>query len=148
MRLRTILCAVLVTIFVGLALLHVFWALGGQTGQPAAVPTAGGRPLFRPSPLGTGAVAAALGVAAFIVAWNSGWIRQVAPSSVSRLLTLGIAVVFLLRAVGEFRYVGFFKQPSQSAFAYWDTRLYSPLCLFVAVVAFTLWWSPSRRSQR
>jgi hypothetical protein len=46
-----------------------------------------------------------------------------------------------LRAVGDWKYVGFFRRASESAFAYWDLRLYSPLCLFIAVAALVLAWS-------
>jgi hypothetical protein len=46
----------------------------------------------------------------------------------------------LLRAVGEFRYVGLFKRVRGTKFAVLDTFVYSPLCLLlgagVALVAF------------
>ena len=46
----------------------------------------------------------------------------------------------LMRAIGDFRYVGFFKRVRGSRFARMDTTLYSPLCLAlaagVAAVAF------------
>jgi hypothetical protein len=40
-----------------------------------------------------------------------------------------LAVLFLARAVGDFHRCGFFKQVRGTAFAYWETRLFSPLCL-------------------
>jgi hypothetical protein len=46
-----------------------------------------------------------------------------------------IPVVFLLRAVGEFRYVGFFKKIKNTSFAKMDSQYYSPLCLAVGVLA-------------
>jgi hypothetical protein len=43
----------------------------------------------------------------------------------------------LARAVGDFRYVGFFKRVRDSRFATLDTRVYSPLCFVLAAgVAF------------
>jgi catechol 2,3-dioxygenase-like lactoylglutathione lyase family enzyme len=45
--------------------------------------------------------------------------------------------VFLLRAVGDFRLVGFFKRVRGTPFARWDTRLFSPLC--VALGLASLW---------
>jgi hypothetical protein len=138
---RTILGILLAAIFVGLGLVHVYWALGGQSGGAAGVPSVDGRPLFRPSPLGTGMVAAALLVAAWVIAGAIGWLGEVIPASVFRVLTLAMSLVFLLRAIGDFKYVGFFKPRSGSAFAYWDARVYSPLCLFVAAAAFVVgWW--------
>jgi len=49
----------------------------------------------------------------------------------------GLASVFLARAIGDFRFVGFFKRVHGSRFAHWDTALYSPLCLVIglAIVA-------------
>jgi hypothetical protein len=128
-------------LFAALALLHVYWAMGGRWGRAAAVPTADGRPLFSPSPAGTLLVAAALLIAALVIAGAAGWLGQAVPRRLFRLLTMALAPVFLLRAIGDFKYVGFFRRASESAFAYWDLRLYSPLCLFIAVAALVLAWS-------
>jgi hypothetical protein len=40
----------------------------------------------------------------------------------------GLALVFMLRAVGNLRTFGFFKTVTGTPFARWDTWLYSPLC--------------------
>jgi hypothetical protein len=45
-------------------------------------------------------------------------------------------MAFLLRAVGEFRLVGLFKRIRGTAFARWDTWLFSPLCLLIALAFF------------
>jgi hypothetical protein len=44
-----------------------------------------------------------------------------------------LALGLVARAVGEFKYVGFFKRVRGSRFARLDTLLYSPLCLLLAV---------------
>ena len=46
---------------------------------------------------------------------------------------IAAGVVFLLRAVGEFRYVGFFKRRHGTRFATLDTWLFSPLCAFIGL---------------
>ena len=48
-------------------------------------------------------------------------------------LSYVLAVGLLGRAIGEFRYVGFFKRVRGSRFAKLDTVVYSPLCLLLAV---------------
>lgn len=48
-------------------------------------------------------------------------------------MTRGLAVVLFLRAIGDFRLVGFFKQIRDTRFARLDTILYSPLCLVMAI---------------
>jgi hypothetical protein len=132
---------VLGSIFVGLCLLHVYWALGGRLGRGAAVPSVAGKPLFTPSPLGTLLVAAGLLIAALVIAGTVGWLGKAVPTRVFRLLAHAISVVFIVRAIGDFRYVGFFRGASDSVFAYWDLRLYSPLCLFIGAAVFVLVWS-------
>lgn len=131
-----ILGIVLAVVFALLSLLHLYWATGGRFGRGVAVPTAGGERLLNPSPLGTILVAAALFAAVLVVLgrlkiWGGGvprWIFYVG--------TWVIAVLFLLRTIGDFRYVGFFKSVSGTDFARWDTILFSPLCLFIAAAAF------------
>lgn len=49
-----------------------------------------------------------------------------------------LIAVFLLRAIGEFRYVGFFKRVKDTQFANLDTRYYSPLCLIISLLIFVL----------
>jgi hypothetical protein len=50
------------------------------------------------------------------------------------------ALGLFARAIGEFKYVGFFKRVRGSRFARRDTLLYSPLCLWLAAgVAFVAW---------
>lgn len=137
---KNILGIVLTAIFTGLGLLHVYWAVAGKAETSIGVPSVDGKPLFKPSTFATLLVAAALFTAALVISGISGWLGSLIPPSVFRVMTLGISIVFLIRAVGDFRYVGFFKSVTNSGFAYWDTWLYSPLCLFIAVAAFFIWF--------
>ncbi|MFN0062669.1 MAG: DUF3995 domain-containing protein [Myxococcaceae bacterium] len=112
-----------------LAVLHVYWAFGGRWGLEAAVPRVGGKAVFEPGR------AACLGVA-FLLAIGLGVSVSAAFDPWYRTSTLRLmALVFALRAVGDFRYVGFFKSVRDSRFAYWDTRLHSPLCALLAALA-------------
>jgi hypothetical protein len=140
MTMKTMAGMFLVTVFLCLATLHVYWALGGQFGTLATVPRVEGRRLFRPSPIGTLMVAAALGAAAAVVAGTLGWLGPRVPARAFRLLLFALSLVFVLRAVGDFHYVGFFRSVGEGPFGYWDLRLYSPLCLLIAVAAFFVGW--------
>jgi hypothetical protein len=142
MTVQGILAVALTTVFTALAITHVYWALGGRRGSAAVVPSEGGEPLFRPSPVGTLMVAAALLMAAAVVAGVVGWIATPVPKLVLRAMTLTISLVFFMRAIGDFRFVGFFKVANDSSFASRDTQVYSPLCLAIACAAFVVeWWS-------
>ncbi len=116
-------------ILLSISALHVYWALGGRWGSDVAIPNIPGstRALFRPSPFITLVVAGALLVAAVLVMGNFVW-----TAGIIKLGTWALAAVFLLRAVGEFRYVGFFKTVKDSAFGHFDTAYFTPLCLALA----------------
>jgi hypothetical protein len=126
----------LATIFATLSLFHIYWAAGGTFGKAPTIPTVTGKRSFDPSPLGTILVALALLIAMFIVIGQLGGLGAAIPKWVFRWGSWSICIVFLLRAVGEFRLVGFFKQVRDTEFAYWDTMLFSPLCLVIAIMAF------------
>ena len=130
-------------LFAAIGLLHVYWSLGGTWGADVALPTRGGRPsdppkfTFHPTPLGTFIVALLLFAAAVVVLGQVGVIGDPTqpPHTVFLAGTWVLAALFLLRAIGEFRYVGFFKRVRDTEFAKWDTQLFSPLCLGIAVLA-------------
>lgn len=133
-----ILSVLLAVIFTAIALLHFYWAVGGATSGVSAIPTVEGKQAFTPSAFGTVLVALAFVVAVLVVAGQFGYLGTFIPRWIFRTGLYVISILFLLRAIGEFKLVGFFKQASDSSFAYWDTWLFSPLCLFIAISAFIL----------
>jgi len=131
--------SILFIIFLFLSLVHIYWGLGGKWGSDAAVPTKKNNgKVMNPGLFECFVVALGLlgfGVFSLIKAGVilfplRGW-----------LLNYGlwmIAALFLLRAVGEFKYVGFFKKVNATKFAKMDTKYYSPLCLLIALSAIIL----------
>jgi Protein of unknown function (DUF3995) len=110
---------------------HFYWAAGGTWGKALAVPRQGDRPLLRPSSAVTLAVAILLAVAAALVLAK---LKTWEEPGVNRLVgwgNLALAAVFGLRAVGDTRWVGFFKRVRGTPFAILDTWVYSPLCIFL-----------------
>ena len=120
-----------------LAALHVFWAFGGTWGARAAVAEIDGRPRFVPSRGATLVVAAALIGAAVVMLARAGLILGFVPRWASQGAAGVLGAVFVLRAVGDFRLMGFFKSVRGTRFAVRDTWLYSPLCLLLGLGA---WW--------
>ncbi|TCZ78124.1 DUF3995 domain-containing protein [Paenibacillus albiflavus] len=114
--------------------IHLYWMAGGRRGALAAIPSKGSELLFRPTNVATGIVAGALALAGWfvlelgeVVEWllfpdwvfiYGGWV---------------LSAVFIIRAIGDFRWIGFFKKQKGTLFAKWDTMLYSPLCLFIGI---------------
>lgn len=66
------------------------------------------------------------------------YINVAIPSWLSDCGLWAIAILFGLRAIGEFRYIGFFKKFKDSKFAEYDTKYYSPLCLIIAILTLLL----------
>lgn len=130
-----ILGILLAVIFAILSLFHLYWAAGGRFGGSAVIPTVGGESLFKPSPLATILVAAALCAAMLVVLGRLKMWGAFVPGWIFYSGTWVISLLFLLRAIGDFRYVGFFKSVTDTNFAYWDTILFSPLCLLIGIVA-------------
>ena len=115
-----------------LAVIHIYWAAGGTIGKAAAIPSRDSKPLFAPTPFTTILVAFGLLAMAALIAIKIGWIPAPGISTFAHVGLLLMAALFLLRAIGDFRYVGFFKRHRDSRFAKLDTVVYSPLCLLIA----------------
>ncbi len=113
--------------------LHVFWALGGKLGGAAAVPERDGAPLFRPSRGATLLVAGALFAGATLLLAQIGLAAIGLPPMLVRVACWGLAFVFAARAVGDVRWVGLFKRERGTRFARLDTRVFTPLCLLLAI---------------
>lgn len=67
-----------------------------------------------------------------LIAATAGVLAVGVPRVVLSGLSYALAFGLPLRAVGDSRYVGFFKRVRGSTFATLDTFVYSPLCLLLA----------------
>lgn len=132
---QIVFAAVLIAVFSALALLHIYWALGGRWALDGALPAEGDRLLFVPGPGASASVAVALFMAAALCGLQVGIPESGVPAWLPRLGVWGISFLFAARAVGEFRYVGFFKRVYGTVFARRDSQFYSPLCLAISLLA-------------
>ena len=138
------LAVVVCAVFSGLGVWHFAMALAPFPRESVAVPYVNGRPLFVPSAIATAAVGVGLLFCALLVASTAGIVAARPSPRVLTALCTGLALVLLLRAVGDFRYVGFFKSVRGSRFATMDTWCYSPACLALSVgVAYVAMHSPA-----
>ncbi len=148
MRILGILLAV---IFAVISLFHLYWATGGKFGIGVAVPTVavpsrGNVRAFKPSVGGTILVAFAFILAIAVILGQLRFLGDIVPHWIFRWGTWAFALLFFLRAIGEFRLVGFFKQVRDTPFAHWDTWLFSPLCLSIAIIAFILAYTEANQA--
>ena len=119
-------------VFIALGLWHFRMALRPGPGG-GAVPSVDGKPLFVPSTRATLAVGVVLLLFAGLVAATGRLVEVGASPRLLSWLSLALALGLLARAIGEFKYVGFFKRIRGSRFARLDTWIYSPLCLLLAL---------------
>lgn len=121
-------------LFIMLSFIHVYWAMNGSLGKNGVIPTQNdGKALFEPGIVGTFIVAAILGVFAFITAGDLGIYETYLSAAFIKYSTLIIGILFILRAMGDFRYVGFFKSIKGTLFSKNDSRYFSPLCLYLGI---------------
>ncbi len=126
-------------IFIALALLHIYWVFGGTSFMNAVLPeTEGNKKLFIPGKLITIAVAAGLLLFAIISLSASSLINSYINKNYTVYGNAFIGFIFFIRAIGDFKYAGFFKTVKQTVFARNDTNYYSPLCSFITLIAFII----------
>ncbi len=136
---QLIISSILILIFLFLSLIHFYWAFGGKWGSSAVIPTkTNQKKAIQPGFIASMVVAIGLAVLGALVAWEAGWIPLELPYLVENFAMLFIAVVFLIRAIGDFKYVGFFKKIKHTPFAKKDTSYFSPLCLLIGFMALAM----------
>lgn len=114
---------------------HVYWGLGGNWGLRSAVPEHNETKAWRPGPFATLFVAIIFGCMALFYLYKIGQFPLIGSIVPDWLIHYGLWLltgIFLLRAIGDFQYVGFFKRVRNSRFAKLDTMFYSPLCLLLS----------------
>ena len=123
-------------ILFSLGLIHFYWFFGGKIDMEKVVPTIEERETgLRPPMLAT--LLVAIGLIGFgLVMWaNTGVFAAFVSDKVIYYTTWVIGIIFLLRAIGEFKYVGLFKKVKNSPFAEYDTKYYVPLCLVIGTLS-------------
>lgn len=121
-------------IFTFLSLVHFYWAFSGNMMHEYVIPQVNSKKVFTPSKLMTAAVGLGLLGFAFVILGHIGVFELLFLGNAFKYGTWLIAFLFFARAIGDFKYAGFFKKVRNTKFAFWDTRLYSPLCLLIAIL--------------
>ena len=129
-----ILPLLLSTILLVLGLIHFNWAVGGKFGFEQALPTKeNGERVLNPKKHDSAIIGFGLISFGIFYLLKSELIALNLPDWIFKYGSWIVPSIFLLRALGDFRYVGFFKKIKATEFGKWDTRLFSPLCLFIGI---------------
>lgn len=126
-------------LFLFLSGIHFYWIFGGKWGAESVFPTKPGDETINfPGKIPTLIVALfLLGIGLFYLI-KIGTITYSLPENL-RLYGLKIlAALFIIRTIGDFNYIGFFKKHKQTKFGQNDSKYYSPLCLVIGILTLLL----------
>jgi hypothetical protein len=113
---------------------HIYWFFGGKWGLDSAIPsTDSGDVSMRPSKFATLMVAFGLISFGLFYLVMGGLLKIESTDATLKFVGVSIPIIFLVRAIGDFNYVGFFKKTKNTHFAKMDRKYFSPLCLLIAI---------------
>lgn len=132
----TFLSILLFLIFTVLGGFHFYWLIGGSYGVSKVIPTKGLNAANTQTipPIATLIVALILVSFGLMYLLKSELINFSVPNWIVDYGSWFVPSIFILRAIGEFNYVGFFKKIKDTEFAKADTQIFSPLCLGIGLI--------------
>lgn len=121
-------------VFVLLGGIHFYWARGGAWGFGFTLPTkVNGERVVNPKGIDSVIVGGALTVFGLFYIFRSELVPVQLPLWTLDYMGWIIPIIFILRAIGDFRYLGIFKKIKQTNFAKADSLYFSPLCLIIGM---------------
>ncbi len=131
----SILSGILSVVFLLFSVFHFYWFFGGSYGLTKVIPTKGNKANTVKIPkLATLLVALVLLSFSLLYSIKSGILFFDILGWLSDFCYWFIPIVFILRAIGEFNYTGFFKRIKNTEFARADSTFFSPLCLLIGII--------------
>lgn len=122
-------------ILISLGTLHLHWALGGTWGFEKSLPSnEEGERVLNPKKIDSAIVGLGLTLFGLYYLTKVELIPIILPHWASISAGWFISIIFLLRAMGDFKYVGFFKKVRSTPFGKLDSSFFSPLCLMLGVI--------------
>jgi len=122
-------------VFIILSGIHWNWGFGGNWGFDNAIPTdLDGNKMLNPKKIDSSIVAIGLLVFATYYFLISDLFSIDFPNWVSIYVGWVISLIFILRSIGDFKYVGFFKKIKTTNFGKLDSKLFSPLCMTIGLI--------------
>jgi hypothetical protein len=130
----------LVSIFTFLSSIHFYWAFGGKWASDGVLPMKSDNSTMalKPSVFATIVVAIGLLMMGLFIAIKGRFISIQLYNWIDNYGLYILCSIFFIRAIGEFKYLGFFKKVKHTKFAVLDTKYFSPLCLILSILIFVL----------
>lgn len=138
MIIKSILAIINSLIFFLLAGLHFYWVFGGKKFLESAVPAPfverfknlSTKKIYTFVTALVGIGLCSFGVITFLNCLNPAEFEY---ATVLNLAMRVVAALFLIRTIGEFKYVGLFKSEKEGKFADADSKIYVPLCFYLGL---------------
>lgn len=126
---------ILIIVFFILGLIHFNWVFDGKWGLEQAIPTKeNGDLVMKPRKIDSASVGIGLLLFGAFYLIKSGLLGFHLPLWANTYVSWIIPSIFLLRSIGEFKYVGFFKKIKHTAFGKADTKIFSPLTILIGAL--------------
>ena len=126
---------ILVIVFLILSGIHFNWSVGGKLGFDKTLPTKeDGTRVLNPKKIDTAIIGIGLLLFAIYYLVRTEIVSVDLPHWILNYVGWIISSVFILRSIGDFKYVGFFKKIKTTTFGFFDTKYFSPLCTFIGSV--------------
>ncbi len=132
----TIIAILNTIILLFLALLHLYWALGGKWALAGAIPGTFTNVFeVHRVQMTVATLVVALGLFGFglTLFLNYNTLGLEIPADLIQKTTVVIGLLFLARAIGDLNYCGFFRKIKEGVFAERDKTIYTPLCLYLGL---------------
>ena len=130
-----ILSLILFAVFSVLCGFHFYWFFGGTWGVEKVIPTQDNEQCAQSIPqFATLLVALVLVSFGLLYLIKSGLINVNLPNWITIYSYWIMPAIFIIRAIGEFKYVGFFKKIKNTEFAKADSTIFSPLCMSIGII--------------
>ncbi|MFM9946257.1 MAG: DUF3995 domain-containing protein [Bacteroidia bacterium] len=125
------------SVLIALTALYFFWLIGGKTGLKYAFPhySKNKKKTYRPGRFTLLLFTAALAIMTWFCLAQTGSFNTLLSDETIKWGNRISCIIFVARAIGNFRYFGFTKTFNEGQFAQLDTYLYSPLCILLALSA-------------
>ncbi len=121
-----------IALFAIISAFHFYWALSDrEVDLNYVIPHVDGKPVFVPTRLGSASIGVLLLGASVLILLNAYNFAPFIPGILYKGALGALSVIMLIRAVGDFKLIGFFKKIKSGKFADMDTKFYSPLCLYL-----------------
>lgn len=132
--LKIILGLFLFSIFFLISMIHFYWGIGGSWAISSTIPTTmADEKVINPKLPSCFLVGSGFFIIGLFILIKAGLVFLKLPNWILNYGLWIISSLFILRAIGEFKYVGLFKKIQTTKFAKTDSKYFTPFCLLLGI---------------